>query len=87
MDQSLFNKVAEELEFAKYLESAETRAQLANRIEVAEAPSPTRWSPGRWLALAGLTAAAVRERLSRFLAAQAKERNKARKQAPKTDPA
>ena len=42
-DQLLFNEVADELEFAAFLQSPETRGQLANRIEVE--PERRRWSP------------------------------------------
>ena len=50
-DQALFNEVADELEFAVFLQSADTRAQLANRIEVE--PERRRWWAMRpaWLCL------------------------------------
>src|ERR1051326_3630367 len=58
-DQSLFNEVADELEFAAFLQSPQTCAQLANRIEVA--PEPRRWwAPGPgWLAVSGVLAAST----------------------------
>src|SRR4051794_15472124 len=60
-DQTLFNEVADELEFASFLQSPDTRAQLANRIDVpAETvPEPRRWwsLPPAWLALSGVVAA------------------------------
>ena len=42
-DQALFNEVADELEIAAFLQSPETRAQLANRIEVEPERRP--WWP------------------------------------------
>jgi hypothetical protein len=56
-DQALFNEVAEEMEFAAFLESPETRAQLANRIAIE--PQPQRWWAIRpaWLGLSGVIAA------------------------------
>src|SRR5271165_5899460 len=58
-DQALFNEVADELEFGVFLQSPETRAQLANRIEVE--PERRRWWALRpvWLALSGVAAASV----------------------------
>jgi TolB-like protein len=57
-DQALFNEVADELEFAAFLENPDTRAQLVNRIEVA--PERRSWfaAKSRWLALTGALAAA-----------------------------
>jgi hypothetical protein len=58
-DQTIFNEVAEELEFATFLQSPQTRAQLANRIEIAPA-TPTRWRlRPAWLAFSGVLAASV----------------------------
>ena len=60
-DQNLFNEVADELEFAAFLQSAETRAQLVNRIEV-EPPTTRSWTAilrPRWLAFSGVLAAAT----------------------------
>jgi len=58
-DQALFNEVADELEIAAFLQSPETRAQLANRIEVEPERRP--WWPlrARWLALSGALAASI----------------------------
>jgi curli biogenesis system outer membrane secretion channel CsgG len=58
-DQMLFNEVADELEFAAFLQSPETRAQLANRIEVE--PERRKWWTLRpaWLALSGVLAASI----------------------------
>jgi hypothetical protein len=58
-DQALFNEVADELEFGVFLQSPETRAQLANRIEVE--PARRRWWALRpaWLALSGVLAASI----------------------------
>src|SRR5580692_9506010 len=58
-DQLLFNEVADELEFGAFLQSPETRAQLANRIEVE--PERRRWWAMRpaWLALTGVLAASI----------------------------
>jgi curli biogenesis system outer membrane secretion channel CsgG len=58
-DQLLFNEVADELEFAAFLQSPETRAQLANRIEVE--PARRRWWALRpaWLTLTGVLAASI----------------------------
>jgi hypothetical protein len=57
-DQTLFNEVADELEFAVFLQSPETRVQLANKIEVE--PERPSWlaAKSRWLALTGALAAA-----------------------------
>lgn len=57
-DQNLFNEVADELEFAAFLKSPETRVQLANKIEVE--PERRSWiaAKSRWLALTGALAAA-----------------------------
>src|SRR6185437_11972073 len=58
-DQTLFNEVADELEFSAFLQSPETRAQLANRIDV-EPERPRRWAlRPAWLSLAGVLAASV----------------------------
>jgi TolB-like protein len=57
-DQALFNEVADELEFAAFLQSPDTRTQLANRIEVGPEPSRRSWllRPA-WMALTGTFAA------------------------------
>ena len=58
-DQALFNEVAGELELATFLQSPDTRAQLANRIEV-EAPRRSWWTVHpAWVALTGVFAACV----------------------------
>lgn len=58
-DQTLFNEVAGELEFAAFLQSPDTRAQLANRIEVEPQRRPW-WSlRPAWLALSGALAASL----------------------------
>jgi hypothetical protein len=58
-DQTLFNEIADELEFAAFLESPEARAQLANRIEVEPERRRRQWLRPRWLVPAGAIAAAV----------------------------
>ncbi len=59
-DQNLFNEVADELEFAALIESPETRAQLANRIEVDEPVRRSFWRlRPMWLALGSAMAASM----------------------------
>lgn len=59
-DQELFNEVADELEFAAFLQSPETRAQLANRIEVEPEQKPRWWAMRpAWMALTGVLAASA----------------------------
>jgi hypothetical protein len=56
-DQVIFNEVADELEFAAFLQSPETRAQLANRIEIPSAPRCRWWFEPQWIAVYGAVAA------------------------------
>ena len=58
-DQALFNEVADELEFAVFLQSPETRAQLANRIEVEPERRPWWALRPAWLAVSGVLAAST----------------------------
>jgi hypothetical protein len=58
-DQAIFNEVADELEFAAFLQSPETRAQLANRIEIPSAPHRRWWFEPQWIAVFGAVAAVV----------------------------
>jgi hypothetical protein len=58
-DQAIFNEVADELEFAAFLQSPETRAQLANRIEAPSAPRRRWWLEPQWIAVCGAVAAVV----------------------------
>jgi hypothetical protein len=57
-DQTIFNEVADEMEFAAFLQSAQTRAQLANRIAVEPKRPQWRLRPA-WLAFSGVLAASV----------------------------
>jgi hypothetical protein len=58
-DQAIFNEVADELEFAAFLQSPETRAQLANRIVAPPAPRRRWWIEPQWIAVCGAVAAVV----------------------------